>query len=76
MLLERGVMGETMGEAGLEGLQEQRGERFLVSLGDLKHLLGGLQRLLTQRIADLGEDDFSGGGGVEAEFDGHAGRGE
>ncbi len=69
-------MRESVGNAGLEGLQKQCGEGFLIAFGDLKHFLGGLQRLLAQRIADLGENDFGGGGGVETEFDGHAGRGE
>jgi hypothetical protein len=76
MLLEGGMVGEAVGDAGLERLEEQRSKSFLISLRDLKHLLGGLQRLLTERIADLGEDDFGGGGGIETKFDGHAGRGE
>ena len=66
---------EAVRDAGFEGLDEERGEVFLVFFGDFEDLAGGLQRLFALRVADLGEDDVGDGGGVEAELDGHAGRG-
>ena len=62
-----------MGDAGLEGLDEKRGEVLLVFFGDLEDFAGCLQRFFTLRIPDLGEDDIGDSGSIEAELDGHGG---
>ena len=75
MLVERRVVAESVAGQALEGLQEDRGQRGAVVLGDLEHLLGSLQRLVALGMADFGEDETGGGGGSEADLDGHAGGG-
>ena len=75
MLVERRMMAEAVSRQTLEGLQEERGQRGAVVLGDLEDLLGSLQRLVALGMADFCEDEASGGGGGEADLDGHAGGG-
>ena len=60
-----------MADEVFEGFQEQSGEGLLIGLGDVKHPARGLQRFFPERVADFGEDKLGGGGGVEAEFQGH-----
>ena len=75
VLVERRMVAEAVAGQALEGLQEDRGQRRAVVLGDLEHLLGSLQRLVALGMADFGEDEAGGGGGSEADLDGHAGGG-
>lgn len=71
MLIERGVVVEAVSGEVFEGFEEEGGQGFLVIIGDAEDLAGGFERFVALGVADFGEDQSGGGGGGEADFDGH-----
>jgi hypothetical protein len=71
MLVQRGMMGESMRDEILERLQEDAGELLLIIFWHLVQGAGHLEGFATLGVADLGEDKTSDRGCVETEFDRH-----
>lgn len=59
-------MDEAMTDEVLEGFEEKSGKGFLIVLGDVEHPAGCLERFFPERVANFGEDQLGGGGGIKA----------